>query len=109
MKPIVVLFLFSATALKADAGDMLRKAIGDGDLKVMENLLSSGANPNQPDRRGETPLDLAMLVGRVPAVELLLTWHADPNAPLGGNGAGRSSETHFSLRFAPITCAWLQY
>ena len=80
MKLVIVLCLLSAEALNADAGDMLRTAIGRGDLTAMENLLSSGLDPNWPDRWGETPLKFAMLVGRVPAVELPLSWHADPNA-----------------------------
>jgi len=91
MKLMIALCLLSAQTLHADSLDMLRRAIGTGDLTVMENLLASGLNPNQQDRQGQTPLAFALWIGRVPAVELLLTWHADPNAPM--NSGNPSSET----------------
>jgi len=98
MKLVIVLCLLSAEALNADAGDMLRTAIGRGDLTAMENLLSSGLDPNWPDRWGETPLKFAMLVGRVPAVELPLSWHADPNAPLNSGNPSSGNALEYAVR-----------
>jgi len=98
MKLMIILCVLSANTLNADAGDMLRRAIGAGDLTVMENLLSSGLNPNLPDRQGQTPLNVAMLMGRVPAVELLLTWHADPNAPLIGGNPSSATPLEYAVR-----------
>lgn len=77
------------------SADLLRKAIISSDFKTMETLLSSGANPNQPDRFGQTPLNLALIASpQTRAVELLLASHADPNAPLQTRGgSGQYAET----------------
>jgi ankyrin repeat protein len=84
MKSLVLLLVFSLQSLQADvsSGEMLIRAAMLGDLKTMENLLSAGFNPNLPIRDGQTPLSFAMLGGQTQVVELLLAWHADPNAPM---------------------------
>ncbi len=64
--------------------EMLRQAEMTGDLKTVENLLSAGLSANMPDRLGQTPLSFAMTSGVPGMVDLLLAWHADPNARMTG-------------------------
>jgi ankyrin repeat protein len=63
------------------AGTALMVAVGGGNEKLVELLLSVGADPNLGDDRGETPLTLAALnpLGSVDVVRLLLRAGADPN------------------------------
>jgi len=84
MKSLLVPLVFSLQSLHADvtSGEMLMRAAMLGDMKTMESLLSAGFNPNLPLRDWQTPLSFAMLGGQTQAVELLLAWHADPNAPM---------------------------
>jgi cytohesin len=82
MKSIFFLLLFWAKVLQADgtaAAELLAKASRLGDLKTLESLLSSGTNPDLPDRYGHTPLYYAASFNQMKAVELLLAGHADPN------------------------------
>jgi ankyrin repeat protein len=62
-------------------------AVGSGNERMVELLLSAGADPNLGDDRGETPLTLAALnpLGSINVVRLLLRAGADPNHeyPLG--------------------------
>jgi len=90
MKLAILLFLLSVETLSADAVDTLRKAIRFGDFAAMENLLSAGMNPDMPDAHGQTPLAFALLVDGTRAAEVLLAWHADPNAPLISNTAANT-------------------
>jgi cytohesin len=92
MKFLFLLLVFSLQSLPADmtAGEMLMKAAALGDLKTVESLLSAGFDPNLPLRGGETPLSLAVQTGNTPVVEMLLAWHADPNAPIS---SAKFSET----------------
>lgn len=57
----------------------LSYAIGAGDTKDIEILLSHGADPNTPDELGQTPLHLGILYGPPAHVKLLLDAGADPN------------------------------
>jgi ankyrin repeat protein len=100
MKFIFLSLVFSLHSLQADvtSGEMLITAALMGDTKTMESLLSAGINPNLPLRGGETPLSFAMLAGQAQIVQLLLAWHADPNAPIS---AARFSET--PLQYAAQT------
>ena len=86
MKFLFLLLAFSLQSLRADvtAGEMLMRAEIHGDLSTMESLLSAGFNPNLPLRGGKTPLYFAMQLGNAPVLQLLLAWHADPNAPISG-------------------------
>src|ERR1700691_4644953 len=92
MKLLSFFLLLSLPPLRAavTAGEMLMNAISGGDLKTMESLLSAGVDPNLPDPHGQTPLYLAMRFDQPAVVELLLTSHADPNAPVRKN-AGQYS------------------
>jgi ankyrin repeat protein len=53
---------------------MLHRAERAGDLKTDESLLSAGLSPDP------TSLEMAMTSGEPRLVDLLLAWHADPNA-----------------------------
>lgn len=64
---------------------MLHNAAMRGDEKTVESLLAAGLSPNAVDNRlAETPLSFAMISGFPGMVNLLLAWHADPNAPMTG-------------------------
>ncbi len=89
MKLILLLVVVSLPSLRADSREMLTRAIVTGDLNTMEELLSAGANPDQPDRNGQTPLNFAIVVGnQTGAVEMLLAFHANPNVPLNARQSG---------------------
>ena len=83
-----LLLLVSLPALPAaenTPAELLAKASRQGDLKTAELLLSSGVNPDEPDRYGATPLYYASSANQVDMVQLLLAYHADPNAPVKMN------------------------
>jgi ankyrin repeat protein len=48
-------------------------------LKIADALLKAHANPNRPDRQGQTPLVIAAFEGWVPGVERLLQSGGNPN------------------------------
>ena len=48
-------------------------------LKIADALLKAHANPNRPDRQGQTPLGNAAFEGWVPGVERLLQSGGNPN------------------------------
>jgi ankyrin repeat protein len=48
-------------------------------LKIADALLKAHANPNRPDRQGQTPLVIAASQGWVPGVERLLQSGGNPN------------------------------
>ncbi len=89
MKPTFFLFLLLICPLRAEvnsAGERLAAALSRGDVREVEILLSSGINPDFPDRFGQTHLYTAATFGDAKAVELLLAWHADPNLPIRSHG-----------------------
>ena len=51
-------------------------------LKIADALLKAHANPNLPDRQGQTPLVIAAFQGWVPGVERLLQSGGNPNTLL---------------------------
>ena len=57
--------------------NQLIDAVKDGDLQALEMLLRSGANPNQQDALGWTPLNWAAGKGDATMVGLLLAHDAD--------------------------------
>jgi ankyrin repeat protein len=90
IKLILCLYLLaiSISSLRADvsaAAEMLTKACRLGDIKTAESLLASGVDPDQPDRYGASPLYYAASFNQTEIVELLLAYHADPNARLNIN------------------------
>src|SRR5690242_1410994 len=85
---IAWLALTSAGILAAQinpARQMLANALIAGDLHFVQDLLSSGVDPNLPDRYGQSALSVAILYRNAKAVDMLLARHADPNAPLRRN------------------------
>lgn len=82
MLVLLVLLSHATSAGAITAGEMFANALIMGDLATMETLLSSGFSPDQPDRLGQTPLFHALLANQIGVADLLLRWHADPNAHL---------------------------
>lgn len=64
----------------------LHEAVKEGNLKEVKRLLAiKGADVNQTDFFGSTPLHLAVLYEHVPIVEFLLSKNANTNAVAYGN------------------------
>jgi len=70
------------TLLAQSSGELLRKAALSGDLVRLDNLLNAGADANDLDKLGQTPLTSAVVGGQPLALQRLLQSHADPNAPM---------------------------
>jgi ankyrin repeat protein len=93
MRLIFVLLLLSIESWPAEvnsAAEMFIKALMRGDPHAVENLLSSGIDPNLTsnltDTYGQTPLCLAVSSGDTKIAQLLLAYHADPNANCRNGG-----------------------
>jgi ankyrin repeat protein len=63
-----------------DGTTPLHWAVRSGDLKAVESLLRSGADPKAGDRYGVTPLNLACINGDAAMIQKLLDAGADPNS-----------------------------
>jgi ankyrin repeat protein len=98
---LLVLSLGSLSANGGIADEPLAKASRVGDLKTVETLLASGVNPDLPDRYGKVPLYYAASFNEHKVVELLLAYHADPNAE--GKINGHRDVTSFPV--TPLQCA----
>jgi len=106
---IAILSLTSAAILAAQinpAREMLATAVRAADLRSVENLLSSGINPDLPDRYGQTALSVALLYKNTKAVNLLLAYHADPNGPLSPNHQHSMVPIQFVAREGDPGLAW---
>ncbi|CAK44604.1 uncharacterized protein An03g03050 [Aspergillus niger] len=57
----------------------LNEAVHQHDFQGMRLLLQFGANPNEPDRQGETPLFVAVDESFIDGANLLLKYRANPN------------------------------
>jgi ankyrin repeat protein len=58
----------------------LHRAAADGDLRLVQQLLSNGADVNVADPGGMQPLHLAAISGNVEIVQLLIDHHAHIDA-----------------------------
>jgi ankyrin repeat protein len=88
INPILFFVLVLPNLYQADgnaAAELLGKASRLGDVKTLDSLLSSGINPELLDHFGHTPLYYAVSFNQTNAVELLLNYHADPNALFKGH------------------------
>lgn len=59
----------------------------DAQLALVERLLDAGTSPDQPTKRGVTPLHIAVRNRNVPVVKLLLDRGADPDPVDGARGS----------------------
>ena len=75
------------------------QALVKGDLKTAEGLLSAGLNPDLRDRFGRTLLTNVATFGDSNIASLLLSYHADPNAPTKRKSNGEQSPA------TPLQCA----
>jgi ankyrin repeat protein len=103
MKPILCLLALWVSSLHAAvsaATEMLAKACRLGDVKTAESLLSAGVDPDAPDRYGATPLYYAASFNQSEIVQLLLAYHADPNARVSINTRDASQTTTTPLQSA---------
>lgn len=78
---IAIFIIISGCALKSQ----LIQASSSGDSSTVQKLISEGANVNEPDIRGYTPLWHAIWSGNIETVQVLLNKGADVNAK-GKNG-----------------------
>jgi ankyrin repeat protein len=62
-----------------DKGAQLMDAISNSEAEKVKSLLAGGANANQKDDLGNTPLIVACQYGNVEIVKILLEAGADPN------------------------------
>ena len=102
MRILVLLWLTWALPLVRCDTESFREAVVEGDLKVVEEYLAQGGDPNiggggQNDP-GETPLHLACIHGRVDVIKALIKAGAAVDARATGPK---------SLRMTPIT--WCAY
>jgi ankyrin repeat protein len=109
-----ILFLNLGLAVNAlqgdnsDATQLLANSSRLGDYKTVEALLSSGVNPNLPDKSGRTPLYYSVLFNRNDIADLLLARDADPNLQTKRGMQNKEfPETPFKLPPRWATCAWL--
>jgi len=99
------LALFSFVAFSACATSLFGAAYV-GDAVEVRRLMAEGANPDQADSRGWTPLMIAAAEGHSEVVRVLLEEDADPNAR---NASGRTA-LMFASRygFDPIVSALIE-
>ena len=69
-----------AAVLLVGCGPNIHQAVTDGKIALIRRELSNGANVNQKNEDGYTPLHLAVKSGHKRIVELLISKGADVNA-----------------------------
>lgn len=70
---------------------LLGRASRQGDLDRLRNLLTSGVDPNLADDVGSTALYNASSFNQIKAVELLLSFHADPDKQVKARRRGNTT------------------
>lgn len=82
--------------------DAILRAALDGDESKLEDLIAAGADLDQYDDTGQTPLLALVFIGSADAAELLLRRGADPNranrSDPGATPLWHASEEDFGLR-----------
>ena len=90
---VVALLLLCLVAISAvyfttvdlnDFGDPYLNAARDGDVATLRALTNNGANPNNQDAYGNTPLSIAAHFGQTEAAELLIKNGAKIDGPQNG-------------------------
>jgi ankyrin repeat protein len=82
-----IVFFWSSLGLQhAEAAGLLWTASRSGDLATVERLVKSGANVNEKDEYGWTPLMHAVQWGHRPVVEFLLAHGANANIKENNSG-----------------------
>ncbi len=80
---VVLLILFTITlpcaGERAPDPGALQAAVESGNVSLVEQLLSRGADPEEIDALGRTPLYCAVSIGSLPLVERLLKTASDPD------------------------------
>ena len=69
------------SAPNSGPGKRLRKAAEANNMPEIMEMIKAGANMNDADKSGKTPLHYAARAGAMDAVELLLSLGAEPNVP----------------------------
>ena len=84
MKPLlgIISSLIAVSTLLGEAqiSDRFYDVIRANDLAGLRSLVGQGATVNTRDRRGETPLQYATVVGSLDSMKLLIEAGADVNA-----------------------------
>ena len=91
---LLVLANLPLSAQRQPAPGALASAVAVGDLRETDRLIGLGADPDQPDATGQTPLCYAVDSGRVDLVERILGTTADPDRP------GRDGRTPMMIAIA---------
>ena len=73
------------TAEEQAKNDALRGAVADGDIAVVKNLVSEGADVNAKYKGGWTPLHFAAFDGYIEVVKFLVSKGADVNVKNDGD------------------------
>ncbi|XP_053312504.1 cyclin-dependent kinase inhibitor 2A-like [Spea bombifrons] len=60
--------------------DQLASAAARGDVDLVRRILEDGADPNAPNSKGRTPIQV-MMMGSPKVAELLIRYGANPSVP----------------------------
>lgn len=99
MSSLVILCVGNTEAVRAQGnrgrGNSVYDAARNGDIEALRQHVAQGANLNQADGFGYTPLKCAIESGHTEAVKVLLEGKANPNVK---DGMGRAALIDASLR-----------
>jgi ankyrin repeat protein len=70
------------SARDADGNSLLHRAVAHRQLEIAEFLVRAGADKDQINKKGYTPLDVACIINHEKIIELMLNVGADKNRAL---------------------------